>query len=150
MTVIFDEWLDLEGFHLATHAWWVESLAPLFNIQKRGQDRVIPGAAGMRAHTRRTTRLSVTLVLRVFGQTDEDGVANADSRVGLYENLRAIEDAILTDVAGTRTATWHLPDGTTRTAECHVEGFTVNEGAPTEARCALELSFPAGRWTDVP
>lgn len=153
MTLIFDEYLEIDGLDLANQAWWVESLAPLFSIQKRGNDKPMPGAAGARALKRRTTSLSVSLTLYVYGDVDPDGTPFSDARQGLYENLRSLEDDLLADVADTRTAIWHLPTGSTpatRTAEVHVEAFTVKEGAPTEAKCSLELTFPAGRWTDVP
>lgn len=149
MAVIFDEWLEIDGVDLATHAYWIESLAPLFNVQKRGSDRILPNLAGARPYRRRITALSVSLTVNVLGDVDEDGVAIADPRIGLYDNLRFLEDALLADVpttAGTRVATWHLPDTTTRSAEVQVEAFTVVGNTPISAQCALELTIVDGGW----
>lgn len=149
MAVIFDEWLEIDNVDLATHAYWVESLAPLFNIQKRGSDRVLPNLAGARPYRRRITSLSVSLTVHVLGDVDADGVATIDPRIGLYDNLRFLEDNLLADVdttAGTRVATWHLPDGSTRSSEVHVEAFTVVGNTPISAQCALELTIVDGHW----
>jgi hypothetical protein len=149
MTVIFDEWLEIDGVDLANHAYWIESLAPLFNIQKRGSDRVLPNLAGARPYRRRIASLSVSLTVNVLGDVDEDNTPNADPRTGLYDNLRYLEDNLLADVEstqGTRLAVWHLPDGSTRSAEVQVEAFTVVGNTPISAQCSLELTIVDGHW----
>jgi hypothetical protein len=152
VSVIFDEWLEIDGTDLATHAYFVTSLAPLFTVQKRGSDRVIPNLSGARPYKRTLTVVSVTLSIFVDGTVDEDGVATADARAALYGHLRTLEDALLADVAttaGTRTAVWHQPSGS-RTAAVHVESLKVEGQSPSSATCTLELTIPAGSWTDVP
>lgn len=149
--IIFDEYLVVGSVTLATPAFWVESLAPLFGVKKQGDDRKIPRAAGARPYARLRGPVTVGLTVRVHGDVDQDGVATASARDGLYDHLRYLEVNLLDDVAtteGTRTAVWHLPDGTTRTAAVHVETFTVTGASPTEATCLLELSIPAGRFAD--
>jgi hypothetical protein len=151
VSIIFDEYLTVGAVDLATHAYWVESLAPLFGVKKVGTDRPIPRTAGARPYARRRGPVQVSLKVQVHGSVDADGAATADSRDGLYDHLRYLEVNLLDDVAttaGTRAAVWHLPDGTTRTADVHVEEFTVTGASPTEAHCLLVLSVPAGRFTD--
>lgn len=153
MAVIFDEWLEINSVDLATHAYWIESLAPLFTLEKRGADRLIPNLPGLRPYKRVTTAGSVSLTLNVFGDVDVDGVVTADPRQGLYDHLRTLETALLADVAttaGTLAAIWHLPDASTRSAAVHVDGWTVVGNSPHSAVCNLGLTIPAGRWVDVP
>src|SRR5688500_16805852 len=148
MSLLTDEYLSIESIDFATHAYWIESLAPLFNVTKVGTDRDLPGLPGVRPYRRKTTRLSVSLVVHVIGDVDVDGVPSTDPRATLYEHLRAIEAAVLVDVAtvpGTLTAVWSEPSGE-RTAEVTVEGWTVRPDGYASATCTLDLSIPNG-WT---
>ena len=146
MSIIFDEYLDIDGIPLATHAYWIESLAPLFTMQKRGVTEAMPYVAGGVSYRRRRTFVTVNLTVNVVGSVDADGNTIVNYRDGLYDHLRFLEDQILDDVDSTRTATWHLPDGTTRSAEVNVEAFTVVGNTPESAVCTLELSIPSGTF----
>lgn len=150
MTIIFDEYLEIDGVALATHAYWIESLAPLFTMQKRGVTEAMPYQAGGISYRRRSTFVTVSLRLNVIGEVDVDGNPITDPRDGLYDHLEYLDDNLLADVVSTRSATWHLPDGvSTRTAEVNVEAFTVVGNTPVSAACTLELSIPAGRFEAV-
>lgn len=153
MTVVFtpaDEYLDIDGVVLATHAYWVESLAPLFTLQNRGVTEVMPYVSGAVSYPRRRTFTTVTLGLHVFGDVDADGVPTANPRAGLYAHLEHLETNLLAEVPGTRTATWHRPGGGTRTAQVNVESFIVRgspDDNPYHVYATLELSVPDGRFS---
>lgn len=69
----------------------------LYKMQKRGGDRIIPGAAGVIAYPRRATATPHSLRLAVTGDVDEDGVATADSAVGLAANMVYLFDNVLSN-----------------------------------------------------
>lgn len=144
-----DEYLEIDGIELATYAWWVESLAPLFTIHKRGANETLPYVAGTVAYQRRTTSTTVSLRLAVVGDVDEDGDPTDNPRAALYTHLDYLQTGLLADIEGTRTALWYRPDGSVWAAEVHVEGFTVVGTSPESANCTLELMIPAGTFEPV-
>lgn len=142
------EYLEIDGVPLPSDAWDVLSLLPLWHgPQVRGSDRLIPGAAGVKAYRRRATVTVRTLELVIYGHVDEDGNPNVDVRAGLEANVAYLRANVAdpTNVGdGTRTAVLHLPSGATRTADVHVVGFDLGEFGPTSVRATLDLSIPSG------
>lgn len=146
-----DEYLIINSVPLATPAWRLTSLVPLWSgAEVRGQDRILPGVNGVRAYKRRPTVTSLVFRGIVFGLQDREGTPYADFRAGLHANLDVLLTQIVEPVTtgdGTHAATWVRP-GTDKTADVHVVGFTTSDGAvPWEVAFALEISIPAGRFT---
>lgn len=144
------EYLVIDGWESETDAWRVMDYTPLKEpAAQRGGDRLIPGLPGVRAHRRRNTVTVKQIPMQITGVVDSDGDPFADGLNGLQQNIDEIIDSIVEPVAsatGTRSATWHLPDGSTRTAQIHVTGLQLQRVSPVEARAVLTISIPAGRF----
>lgn len=143
------EYLAIDGIPLAIDgAWEWLDLAPLWEgADKRGGDRLIPGAAGVVSYPRRATVSRRSINGYVYGFKDYNGAAFANVRVGLEANIAFLQEEVEADpgtATGTRTATLHLPSGATKTAEVHVEKLRLAPFGPAAARAVLELSIPSG------
>lgn len=145
-----DEYLIINNVPLATPAWRLTDLTPLWtSAAVRGSDRLLPGAPGVRALRRRPTATVLVLPGVVFGNQDREGTAHPDARTGLHANIAVLQSEIIeppTSGDGTRAATWVIP-GTDKTADVHVTAFTPTAFTPDTVRFVLELSIPAGRFT---
>lgn len=148
MTITSDEYLEIDGVPLATFAWKVVDLSPLWEgPDVRGGDRLIPGAAGVRAYPRRATVSQRSLPMLVFGAVDQDGAPYPDPREGLETNFEYLRTNVADPTnlgAGTRVAVLHLPSGATRTADVHVEALRPGPLGPSSMRAVLTLSIPGG------
>lgn len=143
-----DEYVSIGDVPLATPAWVLENLFELWQgPETRGQDRILPGAAGVRPYRRRATVTRRSLQLSIFGDVDWEGNANADWRVGLQENidhLRAnVTDPIVTG-DGTRELDLHMPDGDVRSALVHVEAFTLAPLNWFAVRSTIDVTLLSG------
>ena len=147
------ERLVIDGVSLSTRAWWIDDLTPLMEeAEQRGTDRIIPGTPGVVAYPRLRTVTRKLLPMMVNGIYDHLGAAYSDPKVGLETNIAYLNTNVVAPPGtsdGTRSATWHLPDGsTTRTASVHVLSLTLGVKESAKWRSAvLELSIPAGRFT---
>lgn len=148
MTVILDEYLELGGIDLGNYAYFTESLTPLYTVDRRGSNRLLPNVAGTRAYAKVAHEVAVSLSVRVRGQFNVDGTATADHYVGLDTHLRALETALLDDTDTTLAAVWHRPVAN-READVQVASFGLTDRRGFEAVCQLDLVIPGGRWTDV-
>lgn len=148
--ITFDEYLEVNSIPLATHAWRITSLVPLWaGPELRGEDRLIEDVSGLRPYRRVVTATHVALPMMIFGHKNREGTAYGDARLGLHTNWDVLYTGLLTPpltTAGTVTAVWHKP-GTDRTAAVHVLGLAVREFSPQSIRATLQLSIPAGVWT---
>lgn len=146
------EYVDIDGVPLQTPAWTLTNLEALWaGPATRGQDRVIPGAAGVRSYRRRPTVTRQALALVIFGEWDWAGTYNPNPRLGLEANvdhLRAnVTDPIL-DNPGTRIATLHLPSGATRTGAITVEDFTLSADLGAfNVSAVIDISIAQGALT---
>lgn len=144
------EYLEINSTPMATPAWRITSLVPLWGGPSlRGDDRLIEGVAGLRPYRRLVTATRVALPLVIWGDANREGTPYSDVRIGLHTNMDALVAAIVTPpltTAGTYTATWHKP-GTDRSAAVHVLGLAVRELSVRSIRATLQLSIPAGVWT---
>lgn len=144
------EWLDIDGVSLnVTGCCRVIDTAPLLDESDvRGSDRLLPGTAGVIARVRRETVTVVNLNLAIEGYRSFAGATHTDTRTGLVANiayLRKYVTAVVATGDGTRTATLHLPSGSTLTRPCHVLGrMTLAGDGPYKALGVLRLSFPQG------
>jgi hypothetical protein len=143
------EYLIINSVPLATPAWRLTSLVPLWSSADLvGSDRRLP-KAGVRAFRRRATATRIVLPGVVFGSHNREGVAYGDVRTGLHANIDALHAALVEPPAtdeGTYAATWVKP-GTDKTADVHVLAFNPSRLGPGSVRFALEISIPTGRFT---
>lgn len=124
---------------------------------QRGQDRVIPGSAGVLAFRRRLTVTQHDLRLLVCGDVDENGSAHANFSSGLAHNLDYIYNNVVTPVVsstGTRAASLSIPGLGTKTANIHVTGMRRREyhiskpaKGPAVWEGTLTISIPSGRFS---
>ena len=144
------EYIEINSIPLATPAWRVTSLVPLWaGPALRGEDRLIEDTEGLRPYRRLVTATRVALPMAIFGDFTRENVPIADTRAGLHDNYDVLYTGLLTPpltTAGTVTAVWHKP-GTDRTAAVHVLGLAVRELSPRAIRATLQLSIPDGVWT---
>jgi len=123
----------------------------------RGEDRLLPLAAGVIPYLRRRTVTRHSLPMVIQGEVDENGVPYPDVWAGLEANIAQLRASVVDPTGvgdGTRPASLVMPSGATRTADVHVLGLvlgrtqagtntlTGNEGVGMLA--TLELSIPTG------
>lgn len=147
--------LTIDGVLLNTPAWDITDLTTLWvETTVRGNDRLLPGVAGVIPYRRRLDVMSYSLPMLVSGDVNEDGDDYPDAWVGLETNLQTLYDDVVqpTNVGdGTRPAVLTMPSGLERCADVHVLGLRVSSavGAGTRqalVRAVLQLSIPAGRF----
>jgi hypothetical protein len=143
--------LTIAGISLTTTWCRVENLIDLWlPADQRGQDRLIPGSAGVLAQQRRDTVTRRSLRLTIAGDVTYTGATTGDAFERLQINIDYLRANIVAPTGttnGTRSAVLTMPDATTRTEDVHVTGFELS-GYAEDARWArgvLELSIPSGR-----
>lgn len=149
VVVTASEYLTVNGVILATPAWRVLDLSALLDeTDLRGDDWIIPGAAGQLPQRRTRDRSRRTFPFAVFGEQDQNGGSYANPRVGLVANveyLRANLGVATVSAAGTVTAVWTRPDASTKSAAVHVYGpIGGRKLSPTTLLTTIDLSVPAG------
>lgn len=145
------EWLEIDGVPLSTPAWETTDASDLWgSANVRGEDLIIPGAAGVRPYPRRPTVTPATVELAVVGDTAPDGTALAEPRAGLAANCALLEALVGpngVDADGTRLAVLHYAAGgpaTDRRGRVHVLRIRFARKGPNLATAQMELSMPAG------
>lgn len=156
-----DGTLTIGGILMNRSAWAIigddtgrGGLLPLWvDVEQRGEDRLLPGAAGVIPYRRRVTVTTHDLRLIVTGDVDLNGTATSNSKTGLITNLNYLYANVVAPTGatdGTRAATLTFSGITSRTANIHVlrleperynyvDGSAVFEGT-------LQISIPAGRF----
>lgn len=75
-------------------------------VTRRGENRVLPGAAGVIAYPHYRTETRHDLRLVVVGDVNESGTAQSDARAGLANNIEYLYDNVIdNDVAVAATLT---------------------------------------------
>lgn len=145
------EWLEIDGVPLSTPAWETTEASELWSSgDVRGNDLIIPGAAGVRPYPRRPTVTPATIELSVVGDTAPDGTAQPEPRAGLAANCALLEALVGPngiDADGTRLAVLHYAPGgpaPDRRGRVHVLRVRFARQGPDYATGQLELSIPAG------
>jgi hypothetical protein len=146
--------LTIGGVAMNCAGWKLlgDSLARLWMpADQRGDDRLIPGAAGVLAQRRRNTVTTVSLEMLISGLADRTGTAATGTYVAqLYQNIVYLRDNVVAPTGatdGTRSAVLTVPGGSTLTEPVHVVGLKLGDGS-TDGRwqkAVLELSIPSGR-----
>lgn len=145
--ITFDNYLELGGVPLNTPAWTHTNLADVLSAPElRGENRVIPGAVGVRPLRHRPNQTTRTVNLVVYGDVRWDGVRRADPVGGLAANLRYLMDNIVNPLVPNtvRSATLHMGT-TTLSADVQVLGFevTANYG-PAVVEASMDVNFLKG------
>jgi hypothetical protein len=136
-------------------AWDITDLTPLWaTVEVRGQDRIIPGAAGAIPYQRRLTVTRHDLQMLITGDVNASGTPFANPDEGLQSNLSTLYTNVIAPVGsggGTRAATLTLPSGATRTADIHIIGFVRQQTFVSDSQAIMEatlqISIPEGRFS---
>ena len=143
--------LTINGVPMMCPAWKVLNLLELWQpADQRGNDRLIPGSAGVLAQQRRDTVTRRSLQLLIVGDVNRNGTAQTDKFEGLQANVDDLRINVAAPTAigdGTVSAVLTMPDGTTRTEPVHVVGFEFGNFRADAAwlRAVLTISIPSGR-----
>lgn len=143
--------LTIGGVALNGPAWKVLNLLELWQpADQRGNDRLVPGTAGVLAQQRRDTVTRRSLQMLIVGDVDRTGAAQADRFEGLQANIDYLRSNVVAPTGtgdGTRSAVLTMPDGTTRTEPVHVVGFEFGNFREDAGwvRAVLTISIPSGR-----
>lgn len=134
------------------YAWCVTDTSDLWKLEVRGDDRVLAGVAGRRAHPRELDAVTMQFPMVVVGKYTKDGAVNVDPSAGLDINLMYLRTNLELPIAsgnGTRQMTWTRESGgTPLTANVHViPPMQHKVGSGYLARLVLEVSVPSGRFT---
>lgn len=126
-------------------------LAPLIGgSAKRGQDRLLPGTAGVIANPRRKTVTKVNLELKVFGDRDFAGVAHADYDEGLALNMAHLQANVADPptIGDTRTGvlTWGSLSIPSKPLVCDDDMSPETSKGGRMILATLRLSFPEGTF----
>lgn len=118
--------LTLGGFSMNRPAWALLGLSRLLvEVDKRGANRVLPGAAGVVTLPLRNTETRHNFTLVVTGDTTVAGAplaCSADCRDQLILNLDAIYDTVV-NVTGVQAGSWTVFGQAARTADVQVLGM---------------------------
>lgn len=151
-SVHFAQHLTIGDVPLSTPAWEVTNIQALMSGPGiRGENRVIPGAAGIRPLRHRPTEKTVTLELVVFGNRDPAGVDHPDPETGLWANWLTLRnqfnDLLLNDGDSTTSAVLHYAGGTL-VGDVQVLGYEVGDAiGPTAIYVTLDLNIVGGMLT---
>lgn len=152
-TAVGDEYLEVDGLPLDTHAWRTIERSSLYDPPDlRGSGVELSQRRGEEARAPIEQARSVRLRMAVFGTQDSDGNAHADSRMGLQANLDELKTKLRPRLSGdgTMRAVHRMPDGSTREARCHLNGrLRAEPSGATAMRAVVRLLLPEGVWRDT-
>ena len=143
-----DEYLTIGAVIIGTAACHATNLQELYSQAHRGEDRIVPGSAGVVAYPRRLDAIRFRIELIINGRYTSDGALNADPDVGVRANIAELKTvtAPVTTGDGTRTVTWTRPGGSV-TADCHVGPLLIGRHVGPAVFSTLELNVPAGEFS---
>lgn len=152
--------LTIDGFSMNRAAWTVQSdedgngglMQVAIYREKRGEDRILAGAAGVIAYPRRLTVTRYDFRLVIVGDVDDAGVGVANAIAGLWDNLRTINGNIFDpggdNADGTRTFLFTWAGGRQMTGDGHVLAIIPQQVYLDTKKsvmvATLQTSFPYG------
>jgi hypothetical protein len=148
----FAHHLEIDGVPLSTPAWEHLNIQALYSgATTRGDNRVLPGAAGRRALPWRPDETMRTLTLAIFGTQSWDGTDNADPVEGLWANIAHLQNFIVDNPlnsGSTRTATLIRPGAADLTAAIQVRGFEIDDESygPSAVSASIEIALVQGAF----
>lgn len=149
--VHFASHLVIGDVPMSTPAWEHLNLYVLLSgADTRGDNLIMPGAAGVRPLRKRPTQTNRTLDLAVFGDRRWDGYLYPDPVEGLYANIEHLRQMVVDPLAteySVRTATLVRP-GATAVAAVQVLGFEITESvSPWCVQASMDLTLIGGAFT---
>src|ERR1044072_1553800 len=117
------EYLEINS--VAFYAWiLINHLSPLWDMPPlRGADRLIPFAPGQQPLPRIQDEARVPVPFTLFGDVDWTGTPYSTGRIGLMTNRDYLVQNVRTPNPsgnGTYPLVLHMPDGSSRGADCFV------------------------------
>lgn len=146
----FAHHLEIDGVPLSTPAWEHLDIQALYaGPQTRGENRVMPGAVGVRALPWRPDQTMRTLTLAIFGDLSWDGTTNIDPVAGLWANVAHLEAFVIDNPGNetsTRTATIKRPGAADLVATIQVRGFEVAQESysPAAISASMDIALMSG------
>lgn len=120
-------------------------------IRTRGENRMVPGTAGVIANPVRLDQTIVDLELMVMGQNDGAGTPHVSMLQGLDLNLDYLEDWVRSHADGT-TATWAatlVTTGGTFTSDVQILNWQIAQENAVQVVVGYDLRIPSGTWTQT-
>lgn len=140
----------ISGTAMRCPAWAAPDLTLLWEeADKRGSDRILPGAGGVIANPKRRTTTRIDIPFVMTGAVSPSGTPYTNSWIGLQTNLALFNSLVVAPPAlpaTTRSSVLTMPDGTTRTADLHVLGLDLVESAGVFRLYNVLLELPMGRF----
>lgn len=151
--VNFAHHLEIDGVPLSTPAWEHLDIQVLYSGPSvRGENRVMPGAAGRRPLPWRPDETMRTLTLAIYGDRSWDGTVNADPVAGLWANIAHLRAFVVDNplnTTSTRTAVIKQVGGAADlTATIQVRGFEIDEESysPAAVSAFMDIALISGRF----
>lgn len=151
-SVHFDHHVEIDGVPLSTPAWEHTNIQTLYSgASTRGENRVMPGASGVRALPWRADQTMVTITLAIFGANRWDGAANADAVAGLWANIAHLQATIIDPPAtgnSTRLAVIKRPGVDDLVCTIQVRGFEIDDEpyGTSAVAASLDIALIEGRF----
>lgn len=151
-TINFSHHLEIDGVPFSTPAWEHLNLHALYSsAETRGENRVMPGAAGRRGLPWRSDQTMRTLTLAIFGTYMWDGTLNADPVAGLWANIAHLQAFVVGNpltADSTRQATIVRPGAPNQTCVIQVRGFEIDEDpySPSDVAASIDIALLSGRF----
>lgn len=142
MTIILSEYLQIGTVHLGRPNCKTEDVAQLQSWRARYESALIPGMVGRLETEAIQDEIVDTVLVKLRGDVDEDGVPIADPIAG----MKALIASLRSSVTGSRAATLHL-GADTSTAQIVVDRFDPVRTGPLTATLLLRVTVPAGGFT---
>ena len=145
----FAHYLMINDVPLSTPGWEQTNFYTLYSSANvRGENRIMPGAVGIRALRRRPTETTRTVELVIFGDRSWDGSINADPIAGLLANINHLQANVVDPLAtadSTRTAQLVHPDGN-KAATVQVLGFEIASDSygPAVVSASMDIAIIGG------
>lgn len=147
----FAHHLEIDGVPLSTPAWEHLDIHLLYSgPSTRGENRILPGAAGRRALPKRADETNRTLSLAIFGFERWDGEPYDDAVQGLWANIAHFTTTVIdTPLTPNGTRTARLVGNGVRdlSATIQVLGFEIDEAySPAAVSASLDIAVLAGSF----
>jgi hypothetical protein len=147
-TPTLDEYLEINSVILASNAFEVTDLSPIWGVgPNRGSDRLIPFADGQLPLVRRRDEWHVDPIkLLIYGFELYDGTPSSDARMTLRHNLDYLITNVFTpnpSAPGTWPLALHVKSAV-YSGDCFVQMVGPTAFSPAILQCVLDIIIPSG------
>lgn len=132
---------------LATPAYRVLDLSPLYGLAMRGTVETLPYVEGGVGYQHRIDARSVVLPMIVMGRQASDGSTHSNIYAGLDDNIDELLANVVTPGTTAYPWYWYRATGDVLEADVFVEQFTPQDWGRGWVRFGLGLVIPAGRFS---